>query len=80
MVVDSDLREVNFEKYCIICKHAECPEHEDPCFECLDNPLNYCTEKPVKCAKITLWILLNFPINLADRFLFFIYASPLHIP
>lgn len=48
MVVDSDLREVNFEKYCIICKHADCPEHEDPCFECLDNPLNYCTEKPVK--------------------------------
>lgn len=48
MIVDSDLREVNFEKYCIICKHAECPEHEDPCFECLDNPLNYCTEKPVK--------------------------------
>lgn len=48
MVVDSDLREVNYEKYCIICKHAECPEHEDPCFECLDNPLNYCTEKPVK--------------------------------
>ena len=31
-------------------------------------------------AKITLCILLNFPINLADRFLFFIYASPLHIP
>lgn len=48
MVIDSDLREVNFEKYCGICKYADCPEHEDPCFECLDNPLNYCTEKPVK--------------------------------
>ena len=48
MVVDSDLREVNYEKYCDICKHADCPEHEDPCFECLDNPLNYYTEKPVK--------------------------------
>lgn len=48
MVVDSDLREVNFEKYCGICKYADCPEHEDPCFECLDNPLNYYTEKPVK--------------------------------
>lgn len=48
MVVDSDLREVNYEKYCDICKHADCPEHEDPCFECLDNPLNYFTEKPVK--------------------------------
>lgn len=48
MVVDSDLREVSYEKYCGICKHADCPEHEDPCFECLDNPLNYYTEKPVK--------------------------------
>lgn len=47
MVVDSDLREVNFEKYCETCKHVDCPEHKDPCFECLDNPLNYCAERPV---------------------------------
>lgn len=47
MVVDSDLREVNYEKYCEICKHLDCPESADPCFECLDHPLNYCTDRPV---------------------------------
>ena len=47
MVVDSDLREVSYEKYCGICKYADCSESADPCFECLDHPLNYCTDRPV---------------------------------
>lgn len=55
MVVDSGLREVSYEKYCGICKHSDCPESADPCFECLDHPLNYYTDKPVnyeeRCKK-----------------------------
>lgn len=47
MTTDGEYREVNFEKYCATCKNVDCPEHRNPCFECLDNPLNYCTEKPV---------------------------------
>ena len=47
MTPDSEYREVNFEKYCGICKHLDCPESADPCFECLDHPLNYCTDRPV---------------------------------
>lgn len=47
MVVDSGLREVNYEKYCGICKNWDCPECMDPCFECLDHPLNYYTDRPV---------------------------------
>lgn len=47
MVVDSDLRKVSYWEYCNICKHADCPESEDPCFECLDHPLNYYTDRPV---------------------------------
>lgn len=47
MVVDSNLREVSYEKYCGNCKYSDCPESADPCFECLDNPLNYYTDRPV---------------------------------
>ena len=47
MVTDNEYREVDYAKYCKICKYADCPEHKDPCFECLDNPLNYCTDRPV---------------------------------
>lgn len=47
MSTDNEYREVNYEKYCGICKYSDCPESADPCFECLDHPLNYCTDRPV---------------------------------
>lgn len=47
MALDNEYREVNYGKYCVSCKHADCLENEDPCFECLDSPLNLYTDKPV---------------------------------
>lgn len=47
MLTDNEYREVDYAKYCKICKHVDCPESADPCFECLDHPLNYYTDKPV---------------------------------
>lgn len=47
MSTDNEYREVDYAKYCKICKHVDCPESADPCFECLDHPLNYYTDKPV---------------------------------
>lgn len=39
---------VEFEKYCLNCKHEALSESEDPCFECLANPVNAYSHKPVK--------------------------------
>lgn len=39
--------EVDFKKYCPKCKDAKTPEKNDPCNECLAQPFNYQTEKPI---------------------------------
>ena len=43
-----DDREVDFNKYCKTCKYEALYEVEDPCNECLDEPYNEYTDKPVK--------------------------------
>ena len=45
---NNDYRIVMFSKYCSKCKHYEKSEQEDPCFECLENPVNLGSHKPVK--------------------------------
>ena len=42
---------VAFDKYCKSCKHNKVKEYEDPCNECLDNPVNDHTSKPIKYEK-----------------------------
>lgn len=39
---------VEFGEYCKNCKHWEKIEAEDPCFECLENPVNLDSRKPTK--------------------------------
>lgn len=39
--------EVNFRKYCDICKHRDLPEWEDPCNDCLAEPSNIDSKKPI---------------------------------
>lgn len=39
---------VDFEEYCKRCKYYEKPEHEDPCWDCLDYPVNAWTHKPMR--------------------------------
>lgn len=39
---------VLFDKYCPICKHYKKTEDEDPCWECLDDPVNVWSHKPVR--------------------------------
>lgn len=41
-------KEVYFHQHCKTCKHWELKDTEKPCNECLDNPFNYDTHKPVK--------------------------------
>lgn len=38
---------VEFDKYCETCKYKDVKEVEDPCNECLDNPTNINTKKPI---------------------------------
>lgn len=38
---------VEFEKYCKDCKHLEKEENEEPCWECLTNPVNEDSHKPL---------------------------------
>ena len=43
----NDERIVDFEKYCKICKYEKLAEIEDPCDECLNNPSNIDSRKPI---------------------------------
>lgn len=44
---------VEFDKYCDTCKYKECKdiEGEEPCNECLDNPINDYSKKPINYVK-----------------------------
>lgn len=41
-------REVRFDIWCSTCKNEKAPEDEDPCYECLNYPVNQYSEKPIK--------------------------------
>lgn len=38
---------VEFHKYCELCVHFNKKETDDPCFDCLDNPVNEYSRRPV---------------------------------
>lgn len=46
-IVDNDYQEVYFDQYCKTCKHVKCNNYESPCEECLDNPVNLYSHKPI---------------------------------
>ena len=41
-------KEVYFHEYCVKCKHRKAKNNEEPCNECLSEPLNWNTHRPVK--------------------------------
>lgn len=40
--------EVYFHEYCKTCKYKEVKDVKEPCNECLSNPVNIDSHKPVK--------------------------------
>ena len=40
-------KEVYFNQYCGLCKYKDTAEENDPCAECLTNPVNSNSHKPV---------------------------------
>ena len=39
--------EVRFSEYCIVCKYKDLNPTDEPCNECLSNPINLHSRKPV---------------------------------
>ena len=46
-LTSDNLQEVYFDQYCKNCKHSSKKEDEDPCYDCLKNPYNLESHKPV---------------------------------
>lgn len=46
-MTENDMKEVDF-TYCLKCKHWTKQEAEEPCHECLNNPVNANSHKPVR--------------------------------
>lgn len=45
--MENNVKIVDFHKYCKTCKHSKKKDIEEPCDECLDNPTNKNTSRPV---------------------------------
>lgn len=43
---------VEYDVWCEKCKHVDKAEHEDPCHDCLNEPFNDDSHKPVNWEKI----------------------------
>ena len=44
---DEGMKEVHFYEYCEKCEYNKLQDWEEPCNECLDNPTNLYSHKPV---------------------------------
>ena len=47
-MLDHDYKEVFYYQYCKTCKYKDVDDVKDPCNECLDEPYNLNSHKPVK--------------------------------
>ncbi len=43
----NDYKIVNFNEYCQKCEYFDLDEYKEPCHECLNNPVNMDSHKPV---------------------------------
>jgi len=41
-------KEVYFHEHCKTCVNCDCSNSDEPCNECLDNPINLHSHKPIK--------------------------------
>lgn len=44
----SDYKEIYFDEYCSTCINFKKRENEEPCYSCLNEPVNLHSHKPVK--------------------------------
>lgn len=46
--MENNYKEVYFDTYCKTCKNEKIGEDKDPCDECLNEPVNVDSHKPVR--------------------------------
>lgn len=46
--MDEDYKEVYFHEYCKTCKYEKTKEKMSPCADCLEEPTNLYSHRPVK--------------------------------
>lgn len=46
--MEDNYKEVYFDQYCKTCKHEKLKDNEEPCVDCLCEPTNLNSHKPVK--------------------------------
>lgn len=46
--MEIEYREVMYCNYCMVCRYKDLEDTEMPCCECLDEPVNLYTDKPVR--------------------------------
>ena len=49
--MEESYKEVYFDRYCRSCKHKEINESAEPCHDCLNEPVNVYSHKPVMYEK-----------------------------
>ena len=49
--MEDSYKKVFFGQYCKTCKHLDTKEDKEPCNECLNEPVNLYSHKPVKYEK-----------------------------
>lgn len=45
--MEYDYKEVYYDQYCSRCVHLELEEDDEPCRDCLDEPVNVYSHKPI---------------------------------
>lgn len=50
-MTDNEKQEVYFHEYCKTCVNKDLDETKDPCDECLSEPTNNNSHKPIKYVK-----------------------------
>lgn len=46
--MEEQYKEVRFDYYCENCKHKNVADYEEPCHECLHEPVNLYSHRPTK--------------------------------
>jgi hypothetical protein len=47
MAESNNIKEAYYHEYCNKCKYCETSDAEDPCNDCLNQPFNYDTHRPI---------------------------------
>lgn len=45
---EPNYQEVRFDRFCKTCRYKDLPESESPCYECLEEPMRYYSDTPIK--------------------------------